>query len=533
MRAECLPYSSLPHTTRLFSDLLYAYPKVQQFYPRSSDLKLWARDEANRINYDSARRQRVAEVLKRQNIGLGASAETFKNIERLRAGAVCVVTGQQVGLFGGPLFAIFKGLSAIRLAADATALGVECVPLFWLATEDHDLAEVNHANLLGPDNEVHTLTSSSHAVPDAPAGTVVLGDEINQLLDAASKLLGESEAIRNLHESYRPSETLGSTFARLFAKLLGRWGVIMLDASDPELHVIAQPIYTAAVERAPELDEAVLERGRALTAAGYHEQVKVTEASTLLFAFQDGARVAIRRGNGEFRIAKERISRDTLLDRVANPEQFSANVLLRPVVQDYLLPTIAYTGGPAECAYFAQAGVVYEKLLGRVTPVVPRFSATLVEPRIASLLEKYALKLPEVFQGPEHVGELLAGRILPSELRSAFETAKQQLEKSIEKIESSLNKLDPTLVDSARRAASKMFHQLTTLREKAARAEAMRSDVLRRHASQLSNALYPNKNLQEREIAGISFVARHGLGLIESLYQLASAGCPDHQIVYI
>jgi bacillithiol biosynthesis cysteine-adding enzyme BshC len=307
----------------------------------------------------------------------------------------------------------------------------------------------------------------------------------------------------------------------------------MLDASDPELHVIAQPIYTAAVERAPELDEAVLERGRALTAAGYHEQVKVTEASTLLFAFHDGARVAIRRGNGEFRIAKERISRDTLLDRVANPEQFSANVLLRPVVQDYLLPTIAYTGGPAECAYFAQAGVVYEKLLGRVTPVVPRFSATLVEPRIASLLEKYALKLPEVFQGPEHVGELLAGRILPSELRSAFETAKQQLEKSIEKIESSLNKLDPTLVDSARRAASKMFHQLTTLREKAARAEAMRSDVLRRHASQLSNALYPNKNLQEREIAGISFVARHGLGLIESLYQLASAGCPDHQIVYI
>ena len=163
--------------------------------------------------------------------------------------------------------------------------------------------------------------------------------------------------------------------------------------------------------------------------------------------------------------------------------------------------------------------------------MVPRFSATLVEPRIATLLDKYQLKLSDVFQGPEQLRELLASRILPSDLRAAFDKAVRQLEKSLSEIESSLAKLDPTLVDAAQRAASKMGHQLTHLREKAARAEAMRSDVLRRHAVQLSNALYPHKNLQEREIAGVSFLARHGLELIESLYQLAAAGCPDHQVV--
>jgi len=536
VRAECVPYTLLPHPTKLFSDLLYDYPKVQQFYPRPPDLKQWVREEAKTIKYDTNRRQRVAQILKRQNADLDATAETLNNIERLRAGAACVVTGQQVGLFGGPLFAIFKGLSAIQLAAGATAEAVDCVPVFWLATEDHDLAEVNHANLLSPDGELHTVATSSHGVPDAPVGTVVFGEEISQLIESATKVLGESQARDFLHEAYRPGETLGTAFARLFAKLLGRWGVIMLDASDPELHALVEPIYRAAVERAAELDEALVERGRALTAAGYHEQVKITESSTLVFAIQDGARVAIHRSNGgnggEFRIGHEHVGRQELLRRIsAEPQHFSANVLLRPVVQDYLLPTLAYTGGPAESAYFAQAAIVYQALLGRITPVVPRFSATLVEPRIATLLDKYQLKLSDVFQGPEQLRELLASRILPSDLRAAFDKAVRQLEKSLSEIESSLAKLDPTLVDAAQRAASKMGHQLTHLREKAARAEAMRSDVLRRHAVQLSNALYPHKNLQEREIAGVSFLARHGLELIESLYQLAAAGCPDHQVV--
>ena len=169
----------------------------------------------------------------------------------------------------------------------------------------------------------------------------------------------------------------------------------MLDASDGELDRVAQPIFRAAIERADELDAALSARGKALEAGGYHQQVKVTSSSTLLFTIRRGARVPIhRRGNGgtaEFVIGAdseaEKISQAELIDRIeSSPEQFSPNVLLRPVVQDYLLPTLVYTGGAAEAAYFAQAGAVYETLLGRVTPIVPRFSATIVEPKMQRLL---------------------------------------------------------------------------------------------------------------------------------------------------
>lgn len=539
MRTECLPFTLIPHTTPLFTDLLYNYPKVQQFFPRSPDLAQWAKEEAGLIRYDSGRRRKVAAILERQNRAWGASPETLKNLERLRAGACCMVTGQQVGLFGGPLYAIFKALGAIRLAEKATELGADCVPVFWLATEDHDLAEINHTRLLAGDGSLQPVATSTRGAPDAPVSEIRLGEEIREALENAETALGDSEIAGLLRRCYQPGETLGSAFARLFSALAGRWGVLMLDASDPELHALAQPIYRAAIERAEELDQALLERDRELLSSGYHDQVKVTELSTLLFTIQNGSRVVIQRANGvaraaDFRIDEEKISREKLLERIdAEPQHFSANVLLRPVVQDHLLPTLAYTGGPAECAYFAQAAVVYEKLLGRVTPAVPRFSATLLEPKAASLLERYSLTLTDVFEGPERLREALAERALPADLKAAFEAAEKALDQNLARIVTSLEHLDPTLVDAAQNAGSKMHYQLDRLQGKAARAELLRNEVLDRHASLLSNLLFPHKELQEREIAGVSFLARHGMDLLERLYQAANGSCPDHQVVYL
>ncbi len=539
MRRECLPFTQIPHTTRLFSDLLYDYPRVRRFFPRSPDLQQWARQEAEAIRYEASRRQKVASILERQNRSWSASPETLKNLERLRAGACCVVTGQQVGLFGGPLYAIFKALGAIGLAEKATQLGADCVPVFWLATEDHDLAEINHTTLLASDGSLQPVATSTQGAADAPVSEIRLGEEIREPVETAAAALGDSEIADLLRRCYQPGETLGSAFAHLFSQLVGRWGVVMLDASDPDLHALAQPIYHAAIERAEELDQALLQRNQQLLSSGYHDQVKVTELSTLLFTLQNKSRVVIHRGNGvarpaDFRIGQEKMERAELLEQIdAEPQQFSANVLLRPVVQDFLLPTLAYIGGPAECAYFAQAAVVYEKLLGRVTPVLPRFSATLVEPKAAGLLERYELQLPDVFQGPERLRELLAERALPADLKAAFENGAQSLEQSLARIERALERLDPTLVDAAQHAGSKMRYQLDRLEGKAARAELLRSEVLDRHASLLGNALFPHKGLQEREIGGVSFLARHGMELLEGLYQAAVNGCPDHQVVWL
>jgi bacillithiol synthase len=537
VKSECLPFSQIPHTTRLFADFLSDHSKVQEFYPRSAYFNEWFKDEVSRLTYDSERRQWVSAILDRQNRSWDASPRALENIARLRAGASAVVTGQQVALFGGPSFSIFKALTAVKLADQATRNGVDCVPIFWLATEDHDIAEVSQVSIPGSDYVLQKLTVPTQGVPDAPVGTVQFGPEIQEAVEAAAGLLGPSAVSDFLREAYRPGEGFGTAFARLFARVFAEWGVILLDAADTKFHEIAKPVYQAAIERAAQLDDALLARGKALEAAGYHQQVKVTPSSTLLFTVRDGARTPVHRrvdgdGSSEFLIEKERISQAELLNRVAaSPQSFSGNALLRPVIQDYLLPTLAYAGGSAEVAYFAQAAVVYERLLGRVIPIVPRFSATIVEAKPRMFLDRYGLRLPDLFNGPDALREQMASRTLPEALQSAFDHAETSLEKSLAEIREGLARLDSTLVDSVTNAAAKMQHQLTQLRSKAARAELRHTEVLTRKADVLSNLLYPNKALQERELAGVYFVARYGPEFLRDVYEAIHPDCLDHQIL--
>jgi bacillithiol biosynthesis cysteine-adding enzyme BshC len=531
---DCLPFTAIPHSSQLFRDFLYDFERVQRFYSYNPRQRDWLPKVAGSVHYDQDRRERVAAILDRQNRAFGASEKTLASIGRLRAGAAATVTGQQVALFGGPLFSLLKALSAVAIAEEAQAQGIDCVPIFWLATEDHDLAEVNHAALLTAEGKLEKLVTESHAAPNAPISDVRFGAEIDSVVARAAEILGETEITELLRAAYRPGETLGRSFAKLFASLFGEWGVILLDASDPELHAIAQPVYRAAVVGAEEIDNALLARGKDLRAAGYHEQVKVTPSSTLLFEKRNGAREVIHRRNGGFVVGHDPVSQQDLLARIAaEPHRFSANVLLRPVVEDYLLPTIAYTGGPAEVAYFAQAAVVYEEVLGRITPVLPRFSATLADARAQRLMKKYHVSFTDLFHGPEVFRELLALRSIPGELDNEFAEEEKRVEESLDRIRRSLEKLDPTLVEAAGRAGSKMLYQLRRLRAHAGKSELRRNQEVSRHADWLSAVLFPNKNLQEREIAGVSFLARHGRELLHTLYAGARSGCPDHQVIYL
>ena len=540
MKAHCLPFSQIPHTTRLFLDLLAYAPQVQTFYPRSPYFHEWLKEEAGQVSYEASRREQVTAILERQNRSWNASEKTLANLDRLRKGAAAIVTGQQVGIFGGPTFSLYKALSAVKLASEATAAGVDAVPVFWLATYDHDLAEVNHTSLPAADGTLEVLATPSKDAPGAPVSAVHFGDEINPVVERAAALLGDTEATQILRDSYRPGETLGTSFARLYARIFADWGVILLDPSDAEFARVAEPIYRAAIERAGELAGRLLDRGKELEAAGYHQQVKVTESSVLLFTTRQGARTPIsRRTTGdttEFVIdgeaAAEKLSLSQLLAELdSHPERFSPNVLLRPIMQDFLLPTLVYTGGAAEAAYFAQAGVVYDALLGRVTPILPRFSATVVEPKAQRLLEKHELTITDVFDGPEALRQRIAAKQLPSDLQAAFAAAKKTFEENFSVVKSELEKLDKTLVDAAETCHSKMQHQLEKLYAQAARAEALKGELVSRHAEGLSQALYPNKGLQERSIGGIYFLARYGNELLHQLFDTINSSCHDHQIV--
>ncbi len=534
MFSECLPFSNIPHSSRLFLDYLGNSPQLKPFYPRSTRITEWAKAEAKAITYDDQRRQAVANVLERQNHSWGWSEITANNLLKFREGAAVAVTGQQVGVFGGPFFAILKALTAVELAARAEAAGVPCVPVFWLATEDHDLEEVSHVSVPNPDGSLHVVKIAPPAIEDAPVGDVKLGDDITAEVEKLVAILGPSEATDALLDAYRPGVRMGDAFAKLYSKIFAEWGVILIDGYDPELHRIAQPIYRAAAEHSEEIDQLLLDRGKTLEHAGYHQQVKVTSSSTLLFEIAEGKRTVIQRSNGGFKVGANRYSKDELLRKIdAAPENFSANVLLRPVIQDYLLPTLAYTGGPAEVAYFAQVAVVYERLLGRVTPVLPRFSATVVSEKMGKILNKYGLKLSSLFGGPEAVKVAMAKRVLPGSLQSNLQNADGVVQAALARIKTDLQQLDPTLVQSASRAETKMRYQIDRLSQRVARAELLRNDVIARHAESLSSNLFPHKNLQEREIAGVYFVAQHGYDLMHRLYEAAKQDCPDHQVVYL
>ena len=532
MKIECLPFRSIPHSSRLFLDFLFQYENVQRFSaPPPNPLSVL--EYARTLEFPAERRARVAVVLEKQNQRWGASEATMASIEKFRRGAVACISGQQVGVFGGPFYSVLKAASALQMAEELSAEGVPAVPVFWLATEDHDLEEI--ASVTIPNGcELEKLKSTERTGSVAPVGGVALEARVEAMVEQTAAILGPGWVSDALRESYRAGETYGSAFARLFTRIFAGTGMVLVDPLDHELHAVAQPLYTAAAERAEELDLGLLERGKALHKAGYHEQVRVTPESTLLFSMEGNRRTVLHLADGGFMLSAQRVSRREVLERIAeHPEQFSPNVLLRPVVQDYLFPTAVYFGGPAEIAYFAQAGVVYEKLLGRTTPVLTRLSATIISPAMSDLLARYQLSFTDLFHGTDRVCELLASRVLAPALQDALHQTKESLRIHLEKLRAELQGLDPTLVDAAARSERKMLYQLSKIGSRAAHAELRKNESLTTDAHHVLTELFPHKGLQERVLPGIYFLARYGPELITQLKKAAAPQCPGHQIIWL
>lgn len=528
LEPQCLSFSRIPHTTRLFDDYLHHFDKVKQFYGRPPLSQDWWQDEIKKVQYPADRRKAVATVLERQNREFGAGEKTLANIQRLREGAPAVVTGQQVGLFGGSTFVILKALTAAILAEKAGG-----VPVFWLATEDHDLEEVNSVNLVAGDH-LQKFTVNVPHTEGAPVGAIAFTDEITAAAQQIEGLYPRSEISELLAASYRKGETFGTAFARFYAHVLADLGIIFLNPLDPGFHRVAQPVFRAALERSEEINQALQQRNQELESAGYHAQVMVTPSHTLGFYLEDGVRTPVRYHEKEFLIGERKISAaDLLAETERCPERFSANVLLRPVIQDHLLPTLCYIGGPAEIAYFAQIEVVYRKLAGRLTPILPRIFATLIEPRQAKLLDRYQLELADLFVAPEKFRELVGSRALPDSILKSFDQASAHLDQALALIQGPLEKLDKTLVDAAENAGSKMRYQLQGVRDKAARAEARKNSEVLRHADELLSALYPNKELQEREVGAVYFLLKYGAGIVRQLKIQVQTGCGEHQVIPI
>lgn len=535
LKHECLPFTAIPHTTDLYRDYLFHHNNVSKFYPNPPTVKA-VEAYAGKLDFPAERRALVADVLERQNRSWGAGPAILESLERLRKGAVAVLSGQQVGLFGGPLYSVLKAASAIQLARELTEKGIPAVPVFWLATEDHDLAEINHNFVIDGAKQLKSVQALTHSdVPDAPVGHIKFDTEIVAAAEGIATNLGDSEIAKVVLEIYAAGEYYGDSFARLFIKLLGDYGLIMLDPLDPEIHRIAASLYRVAIEQAEVINADLLARGKELQAAGYHEQVKVTPQSTLLFSLAGGSRKVIHRnGDSGFAIGARKVTREELLKEVdQHPEDFSSNVLFRPIVEDFLLPTVAYFGGAAEVAYFAQLEVVFRRLLGRVTPVMPRLTATIVNGRMQRLLKRYRLAIPDLFHGAEKLQEVLATKALPVNTQQEFANAEDNVRDTVATLQRILRQIDPSLVDAAERSGRKMQFQIKKITAKAAHAQLRKNEQLAKDADEILAMLFPHKGLQERTLAGVQFVAAHGSALIDELFAVAAEHCPGHHLIYV
>ena len=546
MNTECYPISTMPGTTALFRDYAEMGAHTAAFrrwYPSDPFAMEWAKSSPAQ---HEAHRARLADALLRQADGFGASGAVLANIERLKNGAAAVVTGQQVALFGGPLLTLLKAATAIRKAKDATAVsGREHVPVFWLASEDHDLAEVDQVSLLTK-TSVETLTLGLKAERPLPVGALRVdgGSEDGRLrleavLDQASELLGWAPVSDLLRECYAPDANLAGAVGRLLTKIFAEQGLVVMDAASSEFHALGAPVLRAAIEQADELEAALLARSKELEAAGYHAQVLVVPGHSLLFLIDEetGARLPLRRtADSGWKAGSRVYTSDELLAVLeTTPERLSPNALLRPVFQDCILPTAAYIGGPAEIAYFAQSAVVYEKILGRVTPVLPRLSATLIEPAIATTMATHEVGLTQVFEA-KTIAALalkLGARAMPIEGKRKIAAVGNAMDAEVNALTEYMTAMSPDLGRAAGVSASKMLYQMNRLRRMAAEFELQKEASLKKHATAIMLNVLPEGHLQERLLAGVWFVARYGEGLAELLVEHASQECPGHRVIYL
>jgi len=460
---------------------------------------------------------------------LARRSQNSELLERFaRPGTVAVVTGQQVGLFGGPVYSIYKALTAVKLAEALTARGIEAVPIFWLATEDHDFAEVNQAWVFDMCRQPIELRAA-HANGYRPVGIIPLADvPIDGLAAALAGFALADETVTMVREAYVNGRSWGEAFRLLIERVLGRHAVLFFDPLDAELREVRAPLLADAVRAADGLNGALLERNRELVEAGYHAQVHVEADTSLVFLLDGGKRIALRRHNGGFASRDRSYTADELVARAAD---LSPNALLRPVMQDYLLPTVSYVGGPAELAYLAQSQVIYDRLLGRMPVAMARATFTILDAHAKKSMDRFGLGVTCLSHGEAVVRDYIAAKLIPAAVHDEFAASRTAMQHALGGLRREISGFDPSLSAALDKSAAKIVYQLSKIESKVQREALRRDERARADAAYLSGLVFPNKHLQERLYGILPFLAQFGEGFIDTLYERVELANPDHQLV--
>lgn len=538
-------FSDIPKHQNLFLDYLHEFDNVKEFYNHNFRNKeifpaLFKSIEESR----KSKNFQISPIIKAQYSDFQTcSNKTLKNIDSLdNPKTIAVVTGQQVGIIGGPLYTIYKILTIVRLSSQLNERfdDYKFVPVFWLESDDHDFNEVRSMNIFDSENQVLNIGYKSEIEDDdakLSVGNIVFDESINDFLSSLDNSLRQTdfkeELIKNLKTFYASGKSFKQSFKELLFWLFDEYGLVIFDPQDSAVKHLLKPIFIKEVNDFPQHTEKLIQRSADLEEL-YHAQVKVKPVN--LFYHTNDGRYSIEPVDDVFKLKRKRkqFTKEEILLEIENaPERFSPNVLLRPICQDYLLPTGFYIAGPSEISYFAQITPLYD-FYKVATPIVyPRTSITLIEKNVNAALDKYDLSLNDIFMGLNDLKTKVISGLSENNVETSFVNAENEIELIFDRIKENLFSVDKTLVDSSVKYKEKVLSVINELKSKAVKAQENKHETTVRQLTRISNLLYPNENLQEREINFTYFYNKYGNELIKKIYEEMSIGDFEHQLIIL
>ncbi len=545
---DWIDYRQLPAAaggfSQMFFDYVYDFNEVRRFFPSNFRLNASYEQIIKEVEARTYDRETLTRVLREQNSAFGSTARTLENIALLRKSTtLAVVTGQQVGLFGGPLYTVFKTITAIKLAERLKAKfpSHDFVPIFWLEGEDHDFLEMNNIVLLDNENRpVKIEYLHGDQVPEHNLGAIGelrFDGSLDKTYEKLVSVLQQTEFTPQLLAVLKSAYATGATFNHGFAAwmnfLFADYGLVFLSSNNPALKRLLAPVFIREISTFPRTSQLVIAQSAELE-EHYHAQVK--PKSLNLFMFHKGGRYLIqpREGEKDFSLKGTRhfLQPEELL-RIATetPELLSPNVILRPIAQDTLLPTVAYVAGPSEIAYHAQLKPVYE-FFGVPQPVIyPRASASFVEERLLRAVEKYGLDMLQFMEDPEKVATRVSEQISAIKIDDLFANANGAIRTALNEMRYGLKEIDPTLIAALENVQGKIDQNMNVLKEKAFAAQRRRNETAVRQIERAASGLLPNGNLQEREVSILYYMNKYGMDLVKRIADELDIAAFKHQLL--
>lgn len=535
-------FSDLPGQHNLFLDYLYEFDNVKNFYKKNfRDKDSYAAHFEEITSNHPGHRSALPEIILKQYFNLSPSEKTLVNINSIKNNnTIAVVTGQQLGIYGGPLYTFYKIITAIKLCASLKSdySGYNFIPVFWLEGDDHDFDEVTSVLLTDENNELVTLQYSDNAPEDVNRGSVgslTFTQDIEKLNNEISGLLRNNDfkvALMTLITScYREGKTFKQAFRELLFNFFDDYGLVIFDPQDVAVKRILRPVFQNEIDNYAVHSKELVKVSAELEEV-YHAQVKINPVN--LFLSDSDGRYLIEPAESDFRLKgkRKKITRQMLMEILENePQRFSANVILRPVCQDYLFPTGFYVGGPGEISYFAQIIPMY-KMYNIPQPIIyPRASATLFEKTVVKVIDKYSLSLFDIFSEKEHLHDKVINSLAGNELDTLFASCENEISIPLNNLRVKLAELDKTLDDTASKTKEKIIQHLNLLKEKANEAQKRKFDISLRQINKVSNLIFPDAGLQEREFSIIYFAHKYGMDIFKRIFDEISIDHFEHQII--